>query len=204
MHREHDERAKLIAEQALDRLGEVQRELEIPATDAMRFDLSLKRHLLADPLPTYVTLLAVLFDCDCMIEVFSRAVPLSDFWDSQLKQLAWRRQQQQKAKAQSGPTPMVRLPRLWIISAGRPEGLFAEQKVRQRAGFPRGIYDVGYGLNIGLVVVGELPLGRETLLLRLMGSESVCAQAAEELRSVADTDPEVEELRLLHGYLQHH
>ena len=76
MHREHDERAKLIAEQALDRLGEVQRELEIPATDAMRFDLSLKR-CPTGSLPTYLTLLALLLDGDCMIEVFSQAVPLT-------------------------------------------------------------------------------------------------------------------------------
>src|SRR5260370_39326881 len=107
MQREHDERAKLIAERALDRLGEVQRELEIPATDALRFDLSLKRRRLSEVLPVYLSLLALLFDSDCMIEIFSRAVSLIDFWDSQHKQLAWRRQLQRQVKDQPGPTPTV-------------------------------------------------------------------------------------------------
>jgi hypothetical protein len=89
MQRPHDERAKLIAEQALDVLGEVHREVEIPAMDSQRIDLWFRRLSPGAPEPEHLRLLAALFAQDCLIEAYSQALRLDDFWESERKQLSW-------------------------------------------------------------------------------------------------------------------
>lgn len=215
MQREHDERAKLIGEQTLDLLGKVQREVEIPATDALRIDLWLERvaETQAGPLPRYLALVDRLFPVSVMIEVFSRAVGLSGLWESTRKQYSWRRQLQRvlgagqdedlDGEADGADGLLVPPPPLWILSAGRPEAVFSRYDLLPRTGFPRGIYDFARGHEVGLVVISELPPGRETLLLRLMGAPVVCRGALAELREIPPEDPEAARLRRLVAGLRH-
>jgi predicted transposase YdaD len=53
------------------------------------------------------------------------------------------------------------------------------------------------------VVISELPPGRETLLLRLMGSQAVRRAALAELSQMPDVDPEALRLRRLVASLRH-
>jgi hypothetical protein len=80
------------------------------------------------------------------------------------------------------PTPP--LPKLWIISAGRPDaGIegFAFQAVE---GWPTGVYHSPRLLYGGVVVTSELPRGRDTLLLRLMGAGACLRGALVELAAL--------------------
>lgn len=206
MRREHDERAKLIAEQTLDELGDVAREVEIPTSDAQRIDLWLRRSRFPQGVPGYLRLLDALFPEDAMLEAFSAAIRLVSFYDVLRKQYDWRRHLAQRLGEQAPPgaeVPLLRPPWLWLLSAGRPEALFTEYDLRPRVGFPVGIYDFGKGFRIGLLVINELPAGVETLLLRLMGSSAVQRAALAELARLPSDDPEVQALLRIVANLQH-
>ena len=72
-----------------------------------------------------------------------------------------------------------------------------------RAGLPGGVYDFESGWRIGLIVVGELPAGKPTLLLRLMGSAGVRREALAEIRRLPDTDADKAELLRIVAALRH-
>lgn len=206
MLREHDERAKLIAEQALEPLGDIAREVEIPSSDAQRIDLWLRRRFSPPDLPRFLRLISELFPEDSMIEAFSTAIRLVAFYETHRKQYDWRRHLDQKLREQAPPgteAPALRPPWLWILSAGRPDSLFAEYQLGPRPGFPGGIYDFGPGWRISLLVINELPRGPETLLLRLMGSPAVQRAALAELRQMPAEDPDAKGLRRIVATLRH-
>jgi hypothetical protein len=80
--------------------------------------------------------------------------------------------------------PAPELPRLWIISAGRPDGGIEGFAFRAAAGWPTGVYHAPRLLFAGLVVTSELPRGRDTLLLRLMGAGACLRDALAEFASL--------------------
>lgn len=210
MLREHDERAKLIAEQTLDLLGEVTREVEVPTSDAQRIDLWLQRRPSGaeEAMPRSLALLAALFCEDAIIEAFSDAVRLTSFFESLRKQYAFRwhldrRRRLATPEAGAADLPPLRPPLLWVISAGRPAALFTEYELRQRAGFPTGIYDFSAGFRIGLVVLSELPPGVETVLLRMMGTGPVLRAAVAEVKALPPEDPESPRLLRIVTSLRH-
>lgn len=60
--------------------------------------------------------------------------------------------------------------------------------MRHRRGWPRGVYGTASHalLPVSLVVIGELPQRRDTLLLRLMGSGRTLLRAVKQVRALAD------------------
>jgi len=80
------------------------------------------------------------------------------------------------------PTPP--LPKLWIISAGRPEGGLEGFSFQSLEGWPRGVYHSPRLLYGGIVVTSELPRTRDTLLLRLMGAGACLRGALAELAAL--------------------
>jgi hypothetical protein len=82
------------------------------------------------------------------------------------------------------------IPMQWVISSGCPatgiEGLW----LRQMGGWPPGIYEGPPLLWTRLVVVSELPVARDTLLLRLLGAGRVLQQAIAELKALGADAPE--------------
>jgi hypothetical protein len=78
------------------------------------------------------------------------------------------------------------LPKLWIISAGRPDGGLAGFEFRPFEGWPTGVYGSPRLLFAGIVVTSELPRGRDTLLLRLMGAGACLREALAELAALPD------------------
>ncbi len=80
--------------------------------------------------------------------------------------------------------PALPLPRLWIISAGRPDGGIDGFAFQSADGWPRGVYQSPRLLFAGLVVTSELPRERDTLLLRLMGAGAGLREALSELAAL--------------------
>jgi hypothetical protein len=82
------------------------------------------------------------------------------------------------------------LPILWVISSGRPDTGIEGLGFRPITGGTRGIYESPPLQYTRLVVVSELPVTRDTLLLRLMGAGSVLKQAIAELQALPAETPE--------------
>ena len=87
----------------------------------------------------------------------------------------------------SPPSP---IPIQWVISSGRPDGGIDGLGFRPMTGWPPGLYEGPPLLWTRLVVVNELPVARNTLLLRLLGAGSVLRQAIAELEALPADTPE--------------
>lgn len=82
------------------------------------------------------------------------------------------------------------LPIQWVISSGRPESGIEGLRFDPMSGCPSGIYEGPPLLFTRLVVVSELPVTRDTLLLRLLGASRVLQQAIAELKALPAEAPE--------------
>jgi hypothetical protein len=81
------------------------------------------------------------------------------------------------------------LPIQWVISSGRPDAGIDGGFQPMRGGL-RGIYESPSLHHTRLVVVNELPVARDTLLVRLLGAGSVLKQAIAELQALPEEAPE--------------
>jgi len=82
------------------------------------------------------------------------------------------------------------IPIQWVISSGRPDAGIVGLAFRPMLGWPPGIYESPPLHCTRLVVVNELPVVRDTLLVRLLGAGSVLKQAVAELRALPAEAPE--------------
>jgi hypothetical protein len=90
-------------------------------------------------------------------------------------------------------TTEVPFPRLWIISAGRPETVLARYEMRRmdvdtdgdenmdEDGWLRGFWQAADGHALHVMVLRDLPETPDTLLLRLLGTGKTHARAVDEL-----------------------
>jgi hypothetical protein len=76
------------------------------------------------------------------------------------------------------------LPIQWVISSGRPQAGIKGLGFRPLRGWPRGLYETVRLLWTRLVVVNELPVKRDTLLLRLLGAGAVFKRAIAQLSAL--------------------
>ena len=82
------------------------------------------------------------------------------------------------------------VPVQWVISSGRPDAGIHGLGFRPMPGGLRGIYESPALQWTRLVVVSELPVMRDTLLVRLLGASSVLKQAIAELWALPAEAPE--------------
>jgi hypothetical protein len=82
------------------------------------------------------------------------------------------------------------MPTQWVISSGRPDSGIEGLRFRPLTGWPSGIYEAPPLLWTRIVVVSELPGGRDTLLLRLLGARAVLKKAILELQALPAEAPE--------------
>ncbi|MGK4005877.1 hypothetical protein WMF31_24840 [Sorangium sp. So ce1036] len=94
--------------------------------------------------------------------------------------------QQLRATPRGVAAPRPPFPSLWIISAGRPERVLAAYQFIRLAGWPPGFWGRCEADAVGLVVVRDLPPGRDTLMLRLMGRGAVQTAAIAELMQLPE------------------
>jgi hypothetical protein len=102
----------------------------------------------------------------CIIELFSHTPQAQAGFDCVNKHLAWYRELRNQARRNRQPAPQR--PRLWIISPGRPRSLLAELAMRPMDDWPAGFWHMAGTIHVHLVVVRDLPVVRDTLLLRLL------------------------------------
>ena len=86
--------------------------------------------------------------------------------------------------------PRPPLPTQWIVSSGRPEIALRGLEFKASVRWGAGVHDAPALTHTRLVVVGELPETRDTLLLRLMGAGSVLLRAWKELKTLPKEAPE--------------
>ncbi len=82
------------------------------------------------------------------------------------------------------------VPIQWVISSGRPDAGIEGLGFRPMSKGLRGIYESPPLLCTRLVVVSELPVTRDTLLVRLLGAGSVLKKAIAELQALPADAPE--------------
>ncbi|AUX20032.1 uncharacterized protein SOCEGT47_004940 [Sorangium cellulosum] len=81
-------------------------------------------------------------------------------------------------------------PFLWVLSTGHPTAVLDGLRMGPMAGWPAGVYEGPRLLRTLVVVLGELPRERSTILIRLMGGGRVLREAIEDLRELSEDAPE--------------
>lgn len=140
-----------------------------------------------EPIPACVRLLLRMVGRAC--QVTFGAIPRSErLREVQRGQLERHRRRLLSAEEQRRPVPPL-FP-VWIVTPGKPAACFRRRRVRRTAGWPPGIYWTDEDTNLWFVVVRELPVTRETLVLRLLGSAAQRREALEQIREMPAADPE--------------
>jgi hypothetical protein len=182
MRTRYDQFGKQMIRAALARYGPVETDAEVPA-DTRRIDLWFTPDSTREPVPDHVGLLGRITAGPSTLELFHNT-PSGE----ELAACLIKHGQFHHHLALREPPPPV--PIQWVISSGRPERGIAGLWLRPMADWPSGIYEGPPLLWTRLVVVSELPVARDTLLLRLLGAGQVLKRAIAELKALDDDAPE--------------
>ncbi len=167
---------------ALEACGPVVTDAEIPA-DPRKVDLWFIPDPTREPVPAYLGLLGRLLAGPSALEFFHNTPNGNELAACVIKHGMFRH----RLSLRRAP-PLI--PVLWVISSGRPRDGIEGLWLRNLKDWPRGIYEGPPLLWTRLVVVSELRLGRDTLLLRLLGADRVLEQAIAELKALGADAPE--------------
>ncbi len=169
---------KNILHDALRSFGAVERAIDDAAVDGLAGGL----WYAADPLRSEAPatgdpgLLQKLTAQASLIELCGGALDEAAFHAGVARRYRWHRVLEQRSGRQEP------LPLLWMISAERPEALLKSFGFALVTDGPQKHYKTAAsGWQIRLAVIADLPRGRDTLLLRLLGPAPVRRQAAREL-----------------------
>jgi hypothetical protein len=123
----------------------------------------------------------------CIIELFSRTPGSRAGFDCVGKHLAWHRQLCNQARRERTPAPQR--PRLWMISPGRPRSLIADLCMKPMKDWPAGFWHTDGTIHAHVIVIRDLPVTRDTLLLRLLDRGKRLQQAMAELDELPQGSP---------------
>jgi len=180
-----DQLAKGILDRALSTAGEVRTQEEIPG-EVQAADVWFQ------PAPgnaaacAQLGLLGRIAATSCLIEPFHATPGAGPVLDCVSKQLTLRRNLVREARRVKGDAPAI--PRLWLVSVGRPRSVLSGLRFAPLSGWPPGIWQGPPLLRTYLVVLRDLPVTRETLSLRLLGAGRAFLRAVEELRGLPADD----------------
>lgn len=119
----------------------------------------------------------------CMLEPFRNTPGIAEMQSCVGKQHALAHENAQAARQTGESRPG--LPRLWVVSTGRPDTLIDTYEYQPMPDWPAGCYRARLDISrLFLVVVRELPVNRETLLLRLLGRGPTFERAVEDLAAL--------------------
>jgi hypothetical protein len=186
MRTRFDQFAKDLLRDAFSPGGRVETDAEV-SNDTQRIDVSFQPDPARASALAGLGLLGELARTACLFEPFHRTPGMRELRGCLRKQLAYAHTLELRAPAGTpyDPGPMMR-----VVSAGRPHGGIRELGFRPARGLPPGVYVAAPGLRLGLIVLSELPPGRDTLLLRLMGAGSTLKRAVRELMALPSGAPE--------------
>lgn len=127
-------------------------------------------------------LLGRMVETACLLEPFHDTPGTDAALDCLTKQLTLRRNLVREARKNDHGRPAI--PRLWILSPGRPARVLAGLGFRPLAGWPAGVWQAPSLLSTYLVVLRDLPETRDTLPLRLLGAGAAHERAIDELKAL--------------------
>jgi hypothetical protein len=177
-----DQFGKQMVRTALEIHGSVETDAEVPA-DARRIDLWFVPAESRVPVPDYLGWLGRMTGGPSTLEFFHNTRGGDELTACLIKHGQFRH-----FLSRRKPVPL--LPTQWVISSGRPDGSIEGLGFRPMTSWPSGIYEAPPLLRTRLVVVNELPVVRDTLLLRLLGAGLVLKQAIAELEALPTDAPE--------------
>jgi hypothetical protein len=184
MRTRFDQFGKQMVRAALQGRGSVETDAEV-AADTRRIDLWFTPGSGHASAPDHLGLLGRMTSGASTFEFFHRTPSGDDLATCVIKHGDFRHFLSQRWTLPLAPTPTQ-----WVISAGRPDAGIEGLWLRPISSWPPGIYEGPPLLWTRLVVVNELPVTRDTLLLRLLGAGSVLKQAIAELKSLDVEAPE--------------
>ncbi|UQA58384.1 hypothetical protein [Polyangium aurulentum] len=177
-----DQFGKNILHDTFRHHGQTQTEAEVPPGDAQRIDLwFIPDETRARGTSRFTGVLAAVARAPAFIELWSKVPEEKEFNGCLRKRYAWHHVLELREKRE------WTMPPLWGISAGRPDALLGRFGFEPAPEGPAGHYQTAApGWQARMVVVGELPRVRDTILLRLLGHPPVRRQALEELKALPE------------------
>ena len=183
-----DQLAKQYLEEVLTPLGQVERSFEVPG-ESKFVDV----WFTPDPNAAAISdlgLLSRIVTTACLLEPFHSPPSRSEVRSCLLK-LFWIQEDQRRRTQLSGRTlSEIDLPKLWILATSVSKPLLADFAAIIKAEWQPGIYFLPEAFKTAIVSIDELPATRETLGLRILGRGTTLQQAIAEVRNLAPTDPQ--------------
>ena len=183
MRTRFDQFGKQMLRAALAARGPVETDAEVPPGDTRRIDLWFTPDAARVSTADDLGLLGRITAGPSTIELFHNTPSGEELTACVVKHGEFRRFL--ALRESSSPMPMQ-----WVISSGRPHRGIAGLGLRPAANWPSGVYEAPPLLWTRLVVVRELPVDSDTLLLRLLGADSVLTHAIAELKAMRTDAPE--------------
>jgi hypothetical protein len=177
-----DRFGKQMVRDALEGRCSVETDAEVPA-DTRRIDLWVTPREACASLPDHLGLLGRITSRSVTLEFFHNTPSGEELHVCLIKHGEFRH-------FLSRRKTLPPLPIQWVISSGRPDAGIDGLGFRPMSGWPCGIYESPPLHCTRLVVVNELPVTRDTLLVRLLGAGSVLKQAIAELQTLPADAPE--------------
>jgi hypothetical protein len=177
-----DQFGKQMVREAIEGRYSVETDAEVPA-DTRRIDLWVMPREAGASLPDHLGLLGRIASGSVTLEFFHHTPSGEELRVCLIKHGEFRH----FLSRRKTPPP---LPIQWVISSGRPDAGIDGLGFRPMTGGPCGIYESPPLQWTRLVVVNELPVTRDTLLVRLLGAGSVLKQAIAELEALPVEAPE--------------
>jgi hypothetical protein len=171
-----DQFGKQMVREAIDGRCAVESDAEVPV-DTRRIDLWITPPEAGVSLPEYLGLLGRIISGCVTLEFFHNTPGAEELHVCLLKHGEFRH-------FLSRRKTLLPLPIQWVISSGRPDAGIDSLGFRPVIGGLVGIYESPPRHCTRLVVVSELPVTRDTLLVRLLGAGSVLKRAIAELQAL--------------------
>jgi hypothetical protein len=129
-------------------------------------------------------LLGRMADSPCLLEPFHDTPGVDAILDCLCKQLTLRRKLLREARKNEAPAAQI--PRLWILSSGRPETALAGLGFTACEDLSAGVWQAAPLLSMFVVSLRDLPATRDTLALRLLGTDLTFLRAFKELDALPE------------------
>jgi hypothetical protein len=181
MHKPFDQFHKALLVGLLDSLGRVDAELEVPS-QTQYIDAAFEPDERARQDGSLGWLGRMAAAGACLFECYSEPPSIEDMQACVRKQLVMHQARQLAARRKR--RLRMPMPRLWLLSAGRPEVVLRTYETQPMRDWPVGFWHVRPPDPVHLVIVRELPELPETLLLRLFGRGPTLVQALRELEAL--------------------
>lgn len=174
MRNRFDQFAKLVTREALAPGGAVETDAEV-SPDAKRIDI----WFTPDPALAPLGILGRIARAACTVEPFHRAPDGRELMDCICKHHLFRCMLAERASRPQLPTQ-------WILSSGRPSSALSGLCFRRSRQWGAGVYHGPPLTHTNLIVIRELPVHRDTLLVRLMGAGRTLRRAIAEIRALPE------------------